>query len=187
MDHYIDIRLRPDPEFSPDTLLNALYVKLHRALVQHGQGDIGISFPDVRDAQMALGERLRLHGGMTTLQLFMEGAWLSGMREHVSTGQITQTPAHAKHRVVRRVQAKSNVERQRRRHMKRHGLSEEQARERIPDSAAQRLRLPCVQLNSTSTDQSFPLFIQHGELREQAQPGAFNSYGLSATATVPWF
>ena len=187
MDHYIDLRLRPDPEFSPETLLNALYAKLHRALVRHGQGDIGISFPDVRDADMELGERLRLHGGMTTLKLFVEGAWLSGMRDHVSIGQTIQAPAHSEHRVVRRVQAKSNVERLRRRHIKRHGLSEEQAQGRVPDSAAQRLRLPCVQLNSTSTDQSFPLFIQHGELLEHAQPGAFNSYGLSTTATIPWF
>ena len=75
MDHYIDLRLRPDPEFSPDTLLTALYAKLHRALARHGHGDIGISFPDIRDAELRLGECLRLHGRMATLQLFMDGAW----------------------------------------------------------------------------------------------------------------
>ena len=30
MDHYMDIRLRPDPELSPSHLMNALFNKLHR-------------------------------------------------------------------------------------------------------------------------------------------------------------
>lgn len=33
MDHYLDIRVLPDPEFSAQTLLEALFAKLHRALV----------------------------------------------------------------------------------------------------------------------------------------------------------
>ena len=37
MDAYLELRLRPDPEFSADLLLNALFAKLHRALVSHGE------------------------------------------------------------------------------------------------------------------------------------------------------
>ena len=35
MDHYLDIRLLPDPEFPAPLLMNALFTKLHRALVSH--------------------------------------------------------------------------------------------------------------------------------------------------------
>ncbi len=44
--HFIDITLRPDPEFSDAHLLGALMSKLHRALVQLRADDIGVSFPD---------------------------------------------------------------------------------------------------------------------------------------------
>ncbi|WP_251265995.1 type I-F CRISPR-associated endoribonuclease Cas6/Csy4, partial [Enterobacter hormaechei] len=45
MDHYIEIRVLPDPEFSEEMLMAALMAKLHRALGQRGKGDIGVSFP----------------------------------------------------------------------------------------------------------------------------------------------
>ncbi|MDS0116062.1 type I-F CRISPR-associated endoribonuclease Cas6/Csy4, partial [Enterobacter hormaechei subsp. steigerwaltii] len=45
MDHYIEIRVLPDPEFSEEMLMPALMAKLHRALGQRGKGDIGVSFP----------------------------------------------------------------------------------------------------------------------------------------------
>ena len=51
--HYIDITLLPDPEFSHAHLLGALLAKLHRALVQHGAGDIGTSFPQHVNAPLS--------------------------------------------------------------------------------------------------------------------------------------
>lgn len=59
MDHYQDVRVLPDPEFSEPTLLSALFAKLHRALAAYGKGDIGISFPQM---QRTPGAILRLHG-----------------------------------------------------------------------------------------------------------------------------
>lgn len=47
MDHYLEIRVLPDPEFSSEMLMAALFAKLHRVLGARGQGDIGVSFPDV--------------------------------------------------------------------------------------------------------------------------------------------
>lgn len=44
MDHYIDIRLRPDPDFAPAMLMGALYNKLHRALFDLQAEDLGVSF-----------------------------------------------------------------------------------------------------------------------------------------------
>lgn len=185
MDHYLDIRLRPDPDFASIDLLGALVSKLHRALARHADGKVGISFPASKARY--LGEHVRLHGSVDALQTLMRSDWLKGMHDHVLVGEPTAVPGNAQHRVVKRVQAKSSPERLRRRHVKRHGVSTEEALERVPDSAAEILQLPYVLLRSGSNRQRFPLFIEHGPLLGEAVPGSFGSYGLSDTATVPWF
>ncbi|PPC74540.1 type I-F CRISPR-associated endoribonuclease Cas6/Csy4 [Pokkaliibacter plantistimulans] len=187
MDHYLDIRLRPDPDFTPPQLMSALYSKLHRALVAGQHDAIGVSFPLMEQQRAGLGGVLRLHGSATALDQLMSQPWLSGMHDHVERSALLPVPADAKHRTLRRVQAQSNPERLRRRLAKRHQLSEAEARERIPDSAAQQLKLPYLQLRSHSTGQHFRLFLQLSA--EQATPltGTFNRYGLSQTASLPWF
>ena len=186
MSHYIDLRLRPDPDFPPGILLDALFAKLHRALARHGHGDIGVSFPGY-DGRHKLGAQLRLHGGADSLNQLMALSWLTGLRDHVHVGQPLPLPATVEYRVVRRVQAKSSPERLRRRQMRRHGLSEQQALEKIPDHAREKLTLPYLRLKSASTGQVFSLFIQHGPLLTVARAGHFSTYGLSDTATIPWF
>lgn len=185
MDHYLEIRLLPDPEFPPNVLMNALFSKLHRALALHGQGSIGVSFPDA--GKTGLGSRLRLHGSAATLHGFMAQDWLPGMRDHSAVGEIVPVPAVSTHRVVRRVQVKSNPERLRRRLIARKGISEDQARAAIPDHAVERLNLPFVVLNSRTTGQQFRLFVDHMPPGGQPVAGTFSAYGLSAIATIPWF
>lgn len=184
MDHYLDIRLRPDPEFPAPLLMNALFAKLHRALVGHAAGDVGVSFPDHQKSH--LGSRLRLHGRADALAALMAQEWLTGMRDHIEQGPIAHVPAGAAHRCVRRVQADSSPERLRRRLEKRHGMDTQTALMKVPDSAGKRLALPYVSLKSQSTGQVFRLFVEHGPL-QAAVPGAFGTYGLSANVTVPWF
>lgn len=187
MDHYVDIRLLPDPEFPATTLMNALFSKLHRGLVSHGAGEIGVSFPDTLATIKGLGERLRLHGKREPLQAFLDSDWLRGMRDHVSLQGPGPVPGDVSYRIVRRVQAHSNPERERRRLIARKGVSPEIALTQIPDSAAEWLDLPFVLLNSSSTGQHFRLFIDHGKVLHSPQPGTFSAYGLSATGTIPWF
>lgn len=188
MDHYVDLVVSPDPEFPAHQLMSALYAKLHRALVQLGTNGIGVSFPGFSAAQPSIGTRLRLHGTPSSLQRLMEINWLGGVRDHILLSDIRLVPDDTKHRRVSRAQAKSSSDRLRRRAMRRHGLSDEVARQRIPDAVARMLALPFVQMGSRSTGQpSFPLFIQHGPIEQQPTPGRFNSYGLSREATVPWF
>lgn len=187
MDSYIELRLLPDPEFQVTTLMNALFAKLHRGLVSHGEGRVGISFPDVEQKSAGLGTRLRLHGQAADLERLMSANWLQGMRDHLVCTPVTPVPANASHRVVRRVQAKSSPERARRRLMARKGINLDEAIRRIPDNLGQRLSSPYLELASQSTGQSFRLFVEH--LPKQAAPvqGMFNAYGLSSSATVPWF
>lgn len=188
MDAYLEIRLLPDPEFAPTVLMNALFSKLHRALAAQGGGKIGVSFPDVEAKKPALGQRLRLHGNQTDLVALMASNWLVGMRDHTAVTDIAEVPAHAKARVVRRVHEKSSLERQRRRKVARKGVSAEQARELLPDSVVIKpLKLPYVMVSSQSTGQKFRLFVEHLAVQDQAVAGIFSAYGLSPTATVPWF
>ena len=189
LSHYLDLQLRPDPETAPTQLLAALYTRLHRALAAQGSTGIAVSFPGYSDQRHTLGQCLRLFGSEAALQPWTTGAWLGSLRDHVSSMAEAPlpVPAHATHRSLRRVQVKSSPERLRRRLMKRHQLSEAQARERIPDSAGRVTDLPYVPMASTSTAQQFKLFLALGAAQPQPQTGDFNTYGLSATATVPWF
>lgn len=185
--HYLDIHLRPDPEFSASQLLAALYAKLHRALVQLRSEDLAVCFPGYSYKPLGLGQTLRVLGNAERLGQLMALPWLSGMADHIHVTAIAEVPAGAAHRQLTRAQAKSNPERLRRRQMKRHGLTAEQARERIPDSAAESLRLPFMPVRSASTGQAFLLFLRLGQPIPAPMAGSFNAYGLSATATIPWF
>lgn len=184
--HYIDIRLRSDPEFAQHQLMAALFAKLHRWLAQTQSQRIAVSFPGYAESPATLGGTLRLMGPATELTRLMEHGWLQGMHDHVDVRPMAPVPAEVPQRALRRVQAKSSPERLRRRQMRRHNLTPEQALERLPDSCAETLKLPFLVLASASTGQRFKLFLRLGP-SQAAQAGGFNSYGLSGTATIPWF
>lgn len=187
MDYHVDIDLRPDPEFPPHQLMGALYAKLHRALVAREVNTIGVSFPGVNVKAPHLGTRMRLHGSVTALSELLASDWLAGMRDHIALTPPARVPDNAQFRCVMRVQVKSSPERMRRRLMRRHDINEQEARQRIPDESARLTNLPFIQLRSTSTGQSFRLFIEHGSIQPRAVCGDFNAYGLSQGATIPWF
>ena len=187
MTHYFDIALLLDPEFPSHQLLSALYAKLHRALVQLANSRVAVSFPDYSVAPPRLGSRIRLIGSKSDLDLLTVQDWTGGVRDHVRFGTVDVVPAGAVPRTLVRVQAKSSPQRLRRRQIRRHGLSENEALERLPDTVAEKLRLPFVQLVSSSTGQPFRVYLRLGEPQTSARSGAFNSFGLSGTATIPWF
>ena len=187
MDHYLEIRLLPDPEFSPSLLMNALFAKFHRRLVDIGSNDIGVSFPEVSSKPTGLGGRLRLHGSEPNLEQLMADNWLTGMADHIRIAGPVPVPVEVGYRVVRRVQAKSSPERLRRRLMKRQDIDEEAACRMIPDHLVQHLELPFLRLKSRSTGQSFRVFVDHLPVVTEPTSGPFSNYGLSPIATVPWF
>lgn len=187
MSHYLDIHLLQDPEIPTHQLLAALYAKLHKVLAQMASERIAVGFPDYCGAPAKLGDRLRLIGPEADLASLMARAWMQGLRDHCDVGGIAPVPAGASPRALRRVQAKSSPERLRRRQIRRHGLTDAEALQRVPDSAAESLRLPFVQLASGSTGQTFRLYLRLGAPETEATEGAFNAYGLSATATIPCF
>lgn len=189
MDHYVDIRLRPDPDFPPPMLMGALYGKLHRALHDLDADDIGVSFPDHRTGVRARspGDRLRLHGEKTRLEALFAQPWLKGLRELVACSDIAPVPPGAHHCTVQRRQFNTGSPSRARRYAKRHDIPEAQVREIYAKVAEKQVTLPFIQLASQSTRQRFCLFIEHGKPQSQPSKGRFNHYGLSREATIPWF
>lgn len=187
MDHYIDLRLRPDAEFSAPLLMGALFSNCHKALVRLGSGKIGVSFPAYTMLPRTLGECLRLHGDKSEIKALMELQWLTGMADHVQVSDIACIPKGTAFRVVSRVQPKTNADRLRRRYARRHQVTDGEAKALIPDSVERVVRLPYLNIRSQSTGQQFSLFVNHKSLQSKPVPGAFNAYGMSTVATIPWF
>lgn len=189
MNHYIDIRLRPDPEFSPPLLMNALYNKFHRALFDLEANDIGISFPEHKRGVKArtLGKLARVHATEARLQALMTMSWLSGMNDHVECAEMRPVPADAKYCFVKRTQFNTGSESRAKRYASRHPVTLEEARAIYAELVERRIELPFAQINSRSTGQKFCLFIEHGKPLPEAVSGTFSRYGLSNGATVPCF
>ncbi|ELY4704820.1 type I-F CRISPR-associated endoribonuclease Cas6/Csy4 [Cronobacter sakazakii] len=66
-------------------------------------------------------------------------------------------------------------------------MTEEEAQQRLSGLQVQQTALPWIQVKSLSSGQQYRLFIQHGALQPTPVSGTFSSYGLSASATIPWF
>ncbi len=188
MDHYLDLRILPDPEFPETVLMNVLFAKLHQALVQIDNRSLGLSFPMINQNKFLLGKCLRLHGSADELTRLQTLNWLVGMRDYAEVTPILPVPSGVQHRRVCRVQVKSNAERLRRRYLKRHPeASEAETADFFPTTKEKRLKLPFLQVKSQSTGSQFNLFIEQLPLQQNAIPGRFNCYGLSPEATIPWF
>lgn len=189
MDHYIDIKLLPDPEFQPTMLMGALFNKLHRALAELQSNRIAVSFVQyqAKGKHKSLGDVLRLHGDEGSLHHLLETNWLRGMSDHIDKSAIQPVPEKHGFMQVKRVQCKSNVERLRSRYAKRHDVSMAEAAKALPDAVEQRLDLPFVVVKSSSTAQQFRLFIRQSEVAESMPNSTFNCYGLSGQGVVPAF
>ena len=184
MDYYLDIQVQPDLEISAPALMNNLFAKFHRNMAQAMLGEIAVSFPKYN---RTLGDVLRLHGREAILNQLMTRPWLKGLRDYTKVSAVCKVPADIKgYRSVYRVQKKS-VNNRRKRSVAKGWLSEEEALHRIPDDTQQVLKLPFLQFKSLSSHQNIRVYVALGELLSEQRIGYINSYGLSRTATVPWF
>lgn len=186
--HYVDLTVVPDAEIGIPVLMGALYDRLHRSLVELRLNRLGVSFPKYSLSPRQLGDTLRLHSDEEVLRNFLQRNWLGGMRDYVRISGISTAPAGVGYRNLFRRQFHSNVERLRRRRMRRKGESAAQAAMAIPNEAVEKPTLPYAQLRSLSTGHAFSLFIAMSELKSEPVLGTFNSYGLGEKgSTVPWF
>jgi len=210
---YCEITLLPNPEVNSHFLWSKVYQQLHLGLVElqdeQKQVPIGISFPEykVGDKYSLLGEKCRLFAqDEATLAQFNAATWLARLSDYVHCTSIRPVPDKViGYATYQRVQPKTNKERLARRYAKRHQLDFETALNgtvnltgdaqpsaayksqfRYCDMLPKAILSPFIRLKSLSSEQTFCLWIKKSEAAKPSG-GSFNSYGLSATATVPEF
>ena len=183
MNNFINITLLPDSEFKEAVLMNAVYSKLHKILCDQNSSAIGISFPDYK---LTLGKVLRIHGSEKGLVTLQRKDWLGGMKGYCIVSEISPIPEIVKHRTVRRKHSTMS-EAKLKRLLKRGSISQGGASRYREKMLTKGLDNPYLELVSGSNGQKHRRYIQFGEILEYRVEGRFDLFGLSKTATVPWF
>ncbi|HBC0017998.1 TPA: type I-F CRISPR-associated endoribonuclease Cas6/Csy4 [Enterobacter hormaechei subsp. xiangfangensis] len=183
MKSYVDIRLMPDTEFTGAAVLEKLWVRWHAYLVTSG-ARLAVSFP--QNSADGLGDVMRVHGDKDALAELVGSRWAKGVYDYIQIGSVSDVPADARHCAVRRVQLKTNADRLRRRAERRGNLNAEQIETMFTAWNEQRYNCPFLRYHSASTGQKAIIHLTH-TIVDEAQHGDFNTFGLSRTATVPFF
>lgn len=188
MNRYFEIQIFNGPEVSSNIVMGLVFQKLHVALAQHGDGNIGISFPDVKGSnKKTLGSIIRVCGVQEDLERLLQSRWQNNLQDYMSVTDIRNVPPQTKFCIVKRVQVQSSIERIRRRYIRKGWLTEEESLVKFASKTEKKLDLPFLHMKSLSTGQPFRLFIEHSKELDKPISGKFSAYGLSTTATVPWF
>jgi len=183
MRSYIDIKILADAEIPIYFVLNKIYTKLHKALFTLKSTEIGVSFPRYK---VMLGDVIRIHGIEEKLTELQSSDWLGGLVGYCAVSSIQKTPADVTYRNISRKQA-NMTEAKLRRLIKRGSISQDEAKDYKAKMFQQGLDNPYLELQSGSNGHKHRRYIQFGELRSQPIKGEFDYFGLSKTATVPWF
>ena len=183
MDHYLDIKIQPDAEMRENELLNKVYTKLHKILNTLQANDIGVSFPEHR---IKLGQTLRIHGTKQRLTELQQQNWLGGLTGYCKLSEIQAIPAQVQYRTISRKQPTMTAAKLQRL-IKRGTIPETDCKHYKATMFTKGLDNAFVELQSTSNNQQYRLYFAFGELSQIPGRGDFNQFGLSKTATVPWF
>ena len=196
MKHYIELTLLHNTELPANFLLQKVYTKLHFKFANLKSTDnlqpVGISFPRYEinvglGITTGLGDKIRLFSeDEQVLVDFNVTDVLSELVDYVHISDIQQVPEKVSYGHYRRVQVQSNMIRVARRKAKREGITLEEATERLSQFEETHTSLPFINLGSKSTNQHFKLFVYCERVKDKAV-GAFSTYGLSASSTVPIF
>jgi CRISPR-associated endonuclease Csy4 len=200
MKFYLDITLLPDAEANLGFIWQKVYQQIHLALVENktanGNSTIAISFPEYGNGVFPLGNKLRLLASNQEMLKTLEVTkWLNGLNDYVHCTSIKGVPLNVTtFACFSRKQVKRNMDRLARRRAKRKQESLKQALQYYADFNDQNSKLPFVNIVSLSSNDSvkfsnknkFRLFINK-ETFEKSYEGEYSCYGLSNTATVPWF
>ena len=187
MNYYIEIKLLNNAEIGLGFLWQKVFTQIHIALADTKE-NIGISFIEYGSKKFPLGQRLRLFAESKKIfnKLNIE-KWLERLIEYVEISSIMHTPSNVMYATFSRKQIKTGIPRLARRYAKRHGISYEQALDCYKEIEEIQIKLPFINIISSSTKQPMKIFIQQS-IQNKFFSGEFNSYGLSKDGTnVPWF
>mgnify|MGYP001028060495 FL=1 len=183
MEHFIEIKIKPDAEMRENVLLNKVYTKFHKRLCDLKSSGIGISFPEY---SLKLGKNIRVHGDEQRLQDFQSLNWLGGLKGYCDTSEIKTIPENVVHRTISRKQVNMTSSKLRRL-IKRGSIEHNEIKRYKAEMFKKGIDNPFIELESSSNGNMHRRYIQFGEFKKVPAGGQFDCFGLSNTATVPWF
>lgn len=183
MDYYVDIKVKPDEEMRENVLLNKVYSKLHKALFTLKSTGIGVSFPQYK---VMLGAIIRLHGTEAKLAELQSLDWLGGLKGYCAVSSLQAIPSDATYRVISRKQS-TMTDAKLRRLIKRRSISQDELKQYKAKMFEKGLDNPYLEMQSVSNGHKHRRYLQFGESLSEPVTGEFDQFGLSKTATIPWF
>lgn len=183
MNYFINIVIKPDNEMRENFLLNKVFTKLHKALCTLNSTGIGVSFPNYK---VLLGNVIRLHGNESALLALQNTNWLGGLTGYCEIAQIQSAPDNAFYRNISRIQS-NMTEAKLRRLIARGSISADEVKGYKAKMFHQGIDNPYLELESTSNGHKHRRYLQFGDLHSKPVEGPFDQFGLSKTATIPWF
>jgi len=197
MKYYLDITLLPDAEANLGFLWQKVYQQIHIVLadnkIAENQSAIAVSFPKYGDKEFPLGDKLRLLADQQALLEQLDIAkWLNRLTDYTHATSIKSVPSSVnEYACFKRKAVKSELKRavSLANHLSK--PVEEVVKFRQDKGLNQNSKLPFIHMESqkpTETGQKnkFRLFIER-HLYDSSVEGNFDCYGLSKTATIPWF
>mgnify|MGYP000123486873 CR=1 len=183
MNCYFDILIKPDAEMRENVLMNKVYSKFHKALFTLSANNIGVSFPKY---EILLGKVLRVHGEHSALNDLQGLSWLGGLVGYCEISAIQNVPEIVQYRVISRIQPKMSNSKLNRL-VKRGSISNEEIKGYKAKMFSKGLDNPYVELESTSSGERYRRYFQFGRITDESSVGEFDEFGLSKTASIPWF
>lgn len=183
MNHYFNITLLPDAEMPATVLMNAICAKVHKQLYDMQSKTIGISFPKY---DVTLGNILRIHSNDADLQKLHGASWLGGMNGYCKISAIFLVPEKVQYRIISRIQPTMSPTKLQRL-LKRGTITDDKVKGYKAKMFDKEWNKPYVELVSASNGHNHRRYIKLGELLDKPVAGIFDQFGLSKTATVPWF
>ena len=183
IDHFIEVAIKPDAEMSESVLLNKVYAKFHQALLTLNASDIGVSFPE---QDVALGLVMRLHSTESRLLELESLQWLDELIAYCLVTKVTQVPDQCQHRTISHKQSTMTLSKLRRL-TNRGAISPAKAKEYRARISSEGLGDPFLELEGELNGERHRKYIVPGNLLSEPVAGDFDQFGLSKTATIPWF
>ncbi|PKG99347.1 type I-F CRISPR-associated endoribonuclease Cas6/Csy4 [Paraglaciecola sp. MB-3u-78] len=200
MKYYLDITLLPDAEANLGFLWQKVFQQVHIALVDNKVGDnesaVALSVVGYGDKAFPLGNKLRLLAASEDiLQKLDMQRWLNRLSDYCHLSSIKPVPAEVKQYArFNRKNVKSIEKKAQRRAVHLAKSYNEVLAYLIEEGKSKECKLPFINVESQESKKQsgqgvscqFLLFIEK-TLFDEAVNGKFDCYGLSKTATVPWF
>lgn len=193
MNYYLDIKIIADEEVPIYFIRNKIYSKLHKALNTLKSKAIGVSFPNFR---VKLGDVIRMHSSKEKLDDLQALDWLGGLSGYCEMSDILPVPKTVEgYRIVSRKQPTMTLKKLEKRVLyqqangvlKTDGDVKNYERQYKEKMYASSLDNPYLELQSNSNLHKHRRFIQLGAISSVSSMGEFDQFGLSKTASIPWF